>query len=141
MTTVLIADRDRDTRRTTAAALRFGGYRVEAARSLASISSLLRSRQVGAVIVDPIGDEPVEAISALRDRTDAPIIIVSDVTAEGDKVALLDAGADDYLTKPFGVEELLARLRAVLRRTSPPAAPPSTHFPAYTLSSVPRPPQ
>ena len=55
----------------------------------------------------------METISALRAQTDIPILVVSATAIEWDKVAVLDAGADDYLTKPFGVEELLARLRAV----------------------------
>jgi two-component system KDP operon response regulator KdpE len=55
-------------------------------------------------------------VAELRARTEAPIIVVSSRGDELDKVAVLDAGADDYVIKPFGVDELLARLRAVLRR-------------------------
>jgi two-component system KDP operon response regulator KdpE len=58
----------------------------------------------------------VEVIQALRGWTGVPIIVLSGCTSRGDKVAALDAGADDYVTKPFGVEELLARIRAVTRR-------------------------
>ena len=54
---------------------------------------------------------------------DAPVIVLSAVGEEREKVAALDAGADDYVTKPFGVDELLARLRAVLRRVAPAAEP------------------
>jgi two-component system, OmpR family, KDP operon response regulator KdpE len=59
----------------------------------------------------------VEVTKLLRQWTDIPIIILSVRNSESDKIAALDAGADDYLTKPFGVGELLARLRAALRRT------------------------
>jgi two-component system KDP operon response regulator KdpE len=58
----------------------------------------------------------VEVIQGLRGWTTVPIIVLSGRTSGGDKVAALDAGADDYVTKPFGVEELLARIRAVTRR-------------------------
>jgi two-component system, OmpR family, KDP operon response regulator KdpE len=68
----------------------------------------------------------MEVCSRLRAWTQAPIIVLSVRDSEHDKVAALDSGADDYLTKPFGVEELLARVRAVLRRTRPQLAPLST---------------
>jgi two-component system KDP operon response regulator KdpE len=117
MTTVLVADADQRARRVMAAALRFGGYAVETARTLRQAGFLLRRHQPAAVIIDPADDRPAEAIAALRMRTDVPIIVVSDADAAWDKVSLLDAGADDYLAKPFVVEELVARLRAALRRT------------------------
>jgi two-component system, OmpR family, KDP operon response regulator KdpE len=62
--------------------------------------------------------EGVEVTRLLREWTQVPIIIVSVRGSEGDKIAALDAGADDYLTKPFGMGELLARLRAALRRST-----------------------
>lgn len=61
----------------------------------------------------------VEVVRDLRGWSSVPILILSARTDEGDKVAALDAGADDYLTKPFGVAELLARVRALLRRRRP----------------------
>src|SRR5215475_4517614 len=60
----------------------------------------------------------VDVITAIRGWSAVPIIVLSGRTSGGDKVAALDAGADDYVTKPFGVEELLARMRAVTRRSS-----------------------
>lgn len=62
----------------------------------------------------------IEVIQALRGWTGVPIIVLSGRATGGDKVAALDAGADDYVTKPFGVEELLARIRAVTRRAVAP---------------------
>lgn len=59
----------------------------------------------------------LEVCKRIRARSTVPIIVLTALDAENDKVAALDLGADDYLTKPFGVEELLARLRATLRRT------------------------
>jgi two-component system KDP operon response regulator KdpE len=60
----------------------------------------------------------IEVIEGLRGWTSVPIIVLSGRTSGGDKVAALDAGADDYVTKPFGIEELLARIRAVTRRAA-----------------------
>jgi two-component system KDP operon response regulator KdpE len=118
MTTVLVADGDARARRTTSAALRFGGYTVETARTLRQARLTLRRRRPEAIIVDPRGDRPIEVVETLRMTSDAYIIVVSDHLEEWDKVSLLDAGADDYLVKPFGLEELLARLRAALRRSA-----------------------
>jgi len=118
MTAVLVADPDPDALRPTATALRLAGYTVETTTASPYAASRLRRRTLDALIVDPTDTGPVETISALRAQTDIPILVVSTTAYEWDKVALLDAGADDYLTKPFGVEELLARLRAALRRVT-----------------------
>jgi two-component system KDP operon response regulator KdpE len=65
----------------------------------------------------------LEVCRELRAWTEVPILVLSAVGDEGEKVAALDAGADDYVTKPFGTDELLARLRAALRRTAPETGP------------------
>ena len=70
------------------------------------------------------GMDGVEVTQRLREWSAIPIIVISVRGAEGDKIAALDAGADDYLTKPFGSGELLARVRAALRRTTQPAGEP-----------------
>jgi two-component system KDP operon response regulator KdpE len=119
MSEVVLADADGHERARAAAALRFGGYRVRAARSVAHAATLLRRPDLAAIVVDPVGS-PAVVVADLRARTTVPIIVVSARADERDKVSALDAGADDYLTKPFGAEELLARLRAVLRRVLPP---------------------
>lgn len=64
-----------------------------------------------------------EVCRRVREHSNVPIIVLTALDAESDKVTALDLGADDYLTKPFGVEELLARVRAVLRRAQPEALP------------------
>jgi two-component system, OmpR family, KDP operon response regulator KdpE len=66
----------------------------------------------------------LEVCRRVREHSAVPIIVLTALDAESDKVTALDLGADDYLTKPFGVEELLARVRAVLRRTQWEAVPP-----------------
>lgn len=76
----------------------------------------------------------LEVCRHVREKSDVPIIVLTALDAETDKVAALDLGADDYLTKPFGVEELLARIRAVLRRTeSKPQATGVTQFGDLTI--------
>jgi two-component system KDP operon response regulator KdpE len=67
----------------------------------------------------------LEVCRRVREHSAVPIIVLTALDAESDKVAALDLGADDYLTKPFGVEELLARVRAVLRRTQWETVPPA----------------
>jgi two-component system KDP operon response regulator KdpE len=82
-------------------------------------------RPPDAVILDLVlpDGSGIDVCRELRTWTRVPIVILSAVGDESEKVAALDAGADDYVTKPFGGEELLARLRAVLRRATPGGAP------------------
>ncbi len=82
-------------------------------------------RPPDAVILDLVlpGKGGAEVCRELREWTQVPIVVLSAVDEEREKVAALDAGADDYVTKPFGVEELLARLRASLRRAQPAGDP------------------
>jgi two-component system KDP operon response regulator KdpE len=133
MTTILLSEPDRQARRLATAALRFAGYTVETARSAGHFRTLLSRCRPAATVLDPSGD--VDAVSAMRALTDIPIIVVSASGDEWDKVAMLDAGADDYLTKPYGIEELLARVRVALRRSAhgeTADAPPIT-TPDFTL--------
>jgi two-component system KDP operon response regulator KdpE len=81
----------------------------------------------------------VEVIQGLRGWTSVPIIVLSGRTSGGDKVAALDAGADDYVTKPFAVEELLARIRAVTRRaTAPDGGEPAVDIGGWRVDLVDR---
>ncbi len=82
-------------------------------------------RPPDAVILDLVlpDESGIEVCRELRTWTAAPVIVLSAVGEEREKVAALDAGADDYVTKPVGIDELLARLRAVLRRRSPSGEP------------------
>ena len=73
----------------------------------------------------------LEVCRRVREHSAVPIIVLTALDAESDKVAALDLGADDYLTKPFGVEELLARVRAVLRRAQWDSVPPASGIKRY----------
>jgi two-component system KDP operon response regulator KdpE len=73
----------------------------------------------------------LEVCRRVREQSATPIIVLTALDAESDKVAALDLGADDYLTKPFGVEELLARVRAVLRRSQWESVPPASGVKRY----------
>lgn len=101
------------------ASLSSAGYAVDVAHSLAEVADYVAVAQYELILLDrrlPDGDG-LEAIPALRRRLpDVRIIVLTALDATGDKVSGLDAGADDYLTKPFQTDELLARIRAILRR-------------------------
>ncbi|GAA4346522.1 response regulator transcription factor [Microbacterium rhizosphaerae] len=123
---VLIADDDPQLVRALRITLGAHGYDVVAAPDGAAAITLAAQSRPDIVLLD-LGMprlDGIEVIHALRGWTDAPIIVVSGRTGSGDKVDALDAGADDYVTKPFQIDELLARLRALSRRTV--AAPGTT---------------
>ena len=117
-TRVLVVDDEPQFRRALVTNLRGAGYDVEAAATAeeALASAGLRAPEV--IILDlllPDGSG-TDVARELRRWSEAPIILVSAVGDEAEKIAALDAGADDYVTKPFAIGELLARMRAVLRR-------------------------
>jgi two-component system KDP operon response regulator KdpE len=122
---VLVVDDEPQILRALETTLRGAGYEVETAATAEEALARAAARPPQAVILDlvlPDGNG-VEVCRELRAWTQAPILVLSVVSDEHDKVDALDAGADDYVTKPFGVEELLARLRAALRRAGPDAEP------------------
>jgi two-component system KDP operon response regulator KdpE len=105
--------------------LRAAGYEVETADTAEGALAAAALRPPEAVILDLILPDGTgtEVARDLRKWSSAPVIVLSAVGEEQEKVAALDAGADDYVTKPIGIDELLARLRAVLRRATPNAEP------------------
>ena len=125
--TVLIVEDDTSIAQFVAASLSAAGLRPITATTAAQGLDEARDRQPKLVIVDlGLPDlDGIELIARLRARSTTPILVLSARIQEAQKIAALDAGADDYLTKPFGVGELLARVRAMLRRAaaSPDAAP------------------
>jgi two-component system KDP operon response regulator KdpE len=116
---ILIVDDEPNILATVAPLLRSNGYDVLSAMTgRAALESVDRDTPDLIVLDLGLPDlDGVEVCRQIRQTSSAPIIVLSARGAEGDKVAALDAGADDYVTKPFGAEELLARIRAALRRS------------------------
>ena len=120
-TRILVIDDEPQILRALGTNLRARGYAVDLAGAGEAALTLAQRHRPDAVILDlglP-GIDGLEVIRGLRGWTDVPIVVLSVRDSEADKVAALDAGADDYVTKPFGMGELLARLRAALRRAAP----------------------
>src|SRR5437660_7359280 len=117
-TRVLVVDDEPEIVRGLRIVLRDAGYAVEAASTKAEALAAVSTRPPEALVLDlvlPDGDG-VAVCKDVRRWSRLPILVLSAAGDEREKVRALDAGADDYVTKPFGTEELLARLRAVLRR-------------------------
>ena len=122
MSRVLVVEDDPQLLRALRITLHARGHEVIAAASGRKALSEAAAARPDLIVLDlGLPDlDGVEVIEGLRGWTSVPIIVLSGRTSGGDKVAALDAGADDYVTKPFGVEELLARIRAVTRRATTP---------------------
>ena len=125
MTRVLVVDDEPQILRALQTTLRGAGYEVDTAATGEEALTKAAARLPEAVILDLVLPDRsgVEVCRELRGWSKAPILILSAVGEESEKVAALDAGADDYVTKPFGLDELLARLRAALRRAVPSGEP------------------
>lgn len=123
---ILIVDDEPSLLATMAPLLRSRGYEVLTAMTgRAALEAVERDKPDLIVLDLGLPDmDGIEVCRAVRDRSTLPIVVLSARGAEGDKVRALDTGADDYVTKPFGAEELTARIRAALRRTEGP--PPSS---------------
>jgi two-component system KDP operon response regulator KdpE len=132
---ILIADDDPQLVRALRITLAAHGYEVVAAPDGQAAIALAAKEHPDIVMVD-LGMprlDGVRVIEALRGWTAVPIIVVSGRTGSADKVEALDAGADDYVTKPFQIDELLARLRALARRTGSSANEPVISFGDVTV--------
>ncbi|MEW2032447.1 response regulator transcription factor [Streptomyces roseifaciens] len=121
-TAVLVVDDDPDVRAAVVDALSMEGYEVRSAADGLEALSSVAAAPPGAIVLDlamPVLDglAVCRRLRALGDRT--PVLVLTARDAVSDRVAGLDAGADDYLVKPFALDELLARLRALLRRAAP----------------------
>ena len=121
MNRILVVDDDPQLLRAMRITLHARGYDVvTAATGREAVDEAARRRPDLVVLDLGLPDiDGLDVIRTLRGWTEIPIVVLSGRTSGGDKVGALDAGADDYVTKPFGVEELLARIRSIARRTAP----------------------
>src|SRR5258705_1765602 len=119
--TILVVDDEPQIRRVLRSTLTSQGYVIIDAKAGEEALESVRKNKPDLVLLDVNmpGMGGIEACREIRRSSDAPIIMVTVRNAERDKVLALDAGADDYVVKPFGIEELLARLRGALRRCGP----------------------
>jgi two-component system, OmpR family, KDP operon response regulator KdpE len=120
---ILVVDDEPQVLRGLQAALSAAGYEVETAATAADAIDAAALRPPDAVVLDlRLPDASgVDVCARIREWSQVPVVVVSAVDEETEKIAALDAGADDYVTKPYAVGELLARLRAALRRAAAPA--------------------
>jgi two-component system KDP operon response regulator KdpE len=125
MTRILVVDDEPQILRALRTSLRGAGYEVETAETAEGALTAAAVNPPDAVILDLVlpDGRGTDVARELRTWSNAPVIMLSVVGDEQEKVAALDAGADDYVTKPFGIDELLARLRAALRRGEPSGEP------------------
>lgn len=127
---ILIVDDDPQIRRVMRVTLTGQGYEVDDAKDGESALERLRAQRFDLVLLDMNmpGMDGLEACRSIRSQSEVAIIMLTVRDAEADKIEALDAGADDYITKPFSPPELLARIRAALRRS------PSTQGPTGRLT-------
>ena len=125
---VLVVEDDREIRAMLQAALGVEGFEVQSAVSVSEAAALVRHALPDVVLLDlglPDGDG-IELVRLVRKQHTTPILVITARHQETEKIRLLDAGADDYLTKPFSVPELLARVRVALRHRGTALAPATT---------------
>jgi two-component system KDP operon response regulator KdpE len=124
MTRVLVVDDEPPIVRAVAANLRVRGFEVLTATNGETALAAVETHQPDCVVLDlglP-GIDGLEVLRRLRTWTQIPVVVLTAIDSERDKVAALDLGADDYVTKPFGVAELMARVRVALRHARPAGA-------------------
>jgi two-component system KDP operon response regulator KdpE len=125
--TVLVVDDEPQIRRVLRTTLSSNGYEVLEAKSGEEALEMMRKERPELILLDVNmpGMGGLQTCREIRNQSDVAIIMLTVRNTEHDKVLALDAGADDYIVKPFGIEELLARIRAALRRTTPAEPVPS----------------
>lgn len=122
---LLIVDDDREIRDLVSRFLTKHGYKVAAARDSVAMEEILTGSNIDLLILDLMlpGKSGLEICRELRARSSIPILVLTAMSDQTDRIVGLEMGADDYLAKPFSPRELLARIRAILRRVSAPTVP------------------
>jgi two-component system, OmpR family, KDP operon response regulator KdpE len=122
---ILVVDDEPNILGTLAPLLRARGYEVHTAINARTALEIVDREKPDLIVLDlGLPDiDGVEVCRQIRESLNVPVVVLSARGAEGDKVRALDVGADDYVTKPFGAEEFLARIRAALRRSDAPSPP------------------
>ena len=139
MTTVLVIEDDTSLRRALRTSLKARGFEVVESPNAEEGLVLVADDRTDVVLLDlGLPDlDGVEALRRMRSFSDVPVVVLTARDRQQDKIEALDAGADDYVTKPFDVEELLARVRAVLRRVPQPSSAPAVlHIDALEIDLV-----
>ena len=133
---ILVVDDEAQIRRVLRSTLSTHGYVITEAKTGEEALEWMRKEKPDLILLDVNmpGMGGIETCREIRRGSDAPIIMLTVRDAERDKVAALDAGADDYVVKPFGIEEVLARIRAALRRYSPGDALPAFESKGLTIN-------
>ena len=129
---ILFVEDDPEIRGLVADFLRESGYRVSVARDGGEMDAVMGAGRIDLLILDIMlpGEDGLSLCRRVRAQSSVPVIMLTARGSEIERVVGLEMGADDYLTKPFSTHELLARIRAVLRRTQALAVPPSTGRPS-----------
>lgn len=137
---ILVADDDPEIVSLLKRGLSYEGYTVDTAADGAEALAKIREREPDLIILDIMMPPPdgLEVSKRLRSVSDVPILMLTARGTVGDKIAGLDAGADDYLVKPFSFEELLARVRALLRRRKPRQEGEILRFADLTMDTIAR---
>jgi two-component system, OmpR family, KDP operon response regulator KdpE len=133
---ILLVDDEVSIQRAVTPLLRLRGYEMEVAGTGSEALRIFADRQPDLIVLD-LGLPDIEGTEVcrwIRSQSQVPIIVLSARGAEGDKVSALELGADDYITKPFGPEELVARIRVALRRTATPDEAPAGKLRAGDLT-------
>jgi two-component system KDP operon response regulator KdpE len=135
VTSILVVDDEPQIRRVLRATLSSNGYEVIEAKDGQEVVEMVVTERPELILLDVNmpGVSGLEACSKIRMSFDGPIIMVTVRNAERDKIAALDAGADDYIVKPFAIGELLARIRAALRRSTSEEPLPGIKLPELSI--------
>ena len=134
---ILVVDDDKELRGLLSRFLTGNGFRVSVAQDAAAMTQTMSAARIDLIILDIMmpGEDGLSVCRRLRANGTIPIIMLTAKGSEFDRVAGLEIGADDYLAKPFGIHELLARVRAVLRRAAMRGGWPNSDRPISGISA------